>query len=317
MRPYEATFDLQVTQVRVEASDVVSLRLQRADGLALPDWVPGAHIEVELGPERLLRHYSLCGRQDEAEWRIAVLREPRTRGGSAYVHDSLGVGATFPARGPRNNFALVDAERYVFVAGGIGITPILPMARTTTAAGRPTTLLYGGRRRAGMVFLEEVQALSGADVRVCPEDEVGLLDLGDLAVPEEGTAVYCCGPKPLLDAVDATCAAWPPGSVHREIFTTTPEPSHDADGAFEVRLARSDRRLTVSADCTLLEALEAAGYDHPHSCRAGICGTCLVDVLDGEPEHLDDVLSDEERESGAVILPCVSRSRSAVLVLDL
>lgn len=319
MRADADALTLQVTQKQHEADDVVSLRVRCADSAALPAWNPGAHIEIELGPTHLRRHYSLCGGPDEKEWRIAVLREPQGQGGSAYVHDALAPGDTVRAWGPMNDFALVEAERYVFVAGGIGITPILPMARHTLTAGRPTTVVYGGRRRARMAFLHEVVALAdvGAEVHISPEDETGLLDLArHLAVPDDATVVYCCGPLPLLEAVERQCAGWPPGSLHRESFTASVRPHAPAD-AFEVELARSGRRLQVAADCTLLEALEDAGLDHPHSCRAGICGTCLVGVLDGEPEHFDDVLTDEERASGTVMLPCVSRSRSPVLVLDL
>lgn len=319
MRANANTLNLQVTQKQHEADEVVSLRLRCADAAALPAWSPGAHIEVELGPERLRRHYSLCGDPDEKEWRIAVLREPLGRGGSAHVHDVLAPGDTVHAWGPMNDFALVEAERYVFVAGGIGITPILPMARHTLTAGRPTVVAYGGRRRSRMAFLQEVEALAdlGAELHISPEDETGLLDLAAyLAVPDDAAVVYCCGPLPLLEAVERQCARWPAGSLHRESFTGSVEP-HASEAAFEVELARSGRRLRVAADRTLLETLEDAGFDHPHSCRAGICGTCLVGVLDGEPEHFDDILTDEERASGTVMLPCVSRSRSPVLVLDL
>lgn len=317
MERHDHALDLTVTQIQAAADGVVSLRLRHRDSDRLPDWRPGAHIEVVLGDDRLRRHYSLCGREDDDEWRIAVLREPQGRGGSAYVHDVLEIGDTIHAVGPRNSFELVDAPGYVFVAGGIGITPILPMLRRAAADAKPATLLYGGRRRDSMAFLEEISELPGVDVHICPEDEVGLLDLEPhLVVPDPDTLVYCCGPRPLLDAVSACCSAWPDGALHREVFTAEPA-EHNAGDSFEVELARSGKRLRVDADCTVLEALEAAGLDHPHSCRAGICGTCLVDVLDGEPEHLDDVLTDEERDSGEVVLPCVSRSRSQVLVLDL
>lgn len=316
MRADKPVADLTVTDVRREADGVVSLRLRRGDDAPLPSWEPGAHIEVELGEERLRRHYSLCGQQDD-DWRIAVLREPNGRGGSAYVHEMIAAGDTIRATGPRNNFALVDADRYVFVAGGIGITPILPMVRATATAGHPTTLLYGGRRRTSMAFLDEIADLPGANVYVCPEDEVGLLDLKrHIGAPDPAAAVYYCGPPPLLEAVEKQCADWPRGSLHREIFIAEERP-HNPGDTFEVQLARSGESLRVDSHRTLLEALEDAGIDHPHSCRAGICGTCLTDVVDGQPEHLDDVLSDEERDSGQVILPCVSRSRSRVLVLDL
>jgi ferredoxin-NADP reductase len=251
-------------------------------------------------------------------WRVAVLREPASRGGSKLIHERVRAGDVLPVVGPRNNFALVDAERYLFIAGGIGITPILPMVDEVARRGRPWTLVYGGRTRDSMAFVDQLDAISGGELHVMPEDEHGLLDLDRfLGIPRPDTSVYCCGPGPLLDAVEQQCKRWPSGALHVERFAPKDLVSTGDDGEFDVQLARAGRRLRVPADRTLLEVLEDAGFAVDNSCRAGICGTCELAVTDGIPEHNDDVLSDEERESNQVVLPCVSRSKSAVLTVDL
>ncbi|WP_051792175.1 PDR/VanB family oxidoreductase [Amycolatopsis jejuensis] len=293
------------------ADDVVALTLIAAD---LPRWEPGAHLDVDLGPG-LLRQYSLCGLQSSGTWRIAVLREPDGQGGSARIHDEVRAGDRLRVRGPRNRFPLVDAERYLFVAGGIGITPILPMVRRAAELGRPWHLVYGGRTRTSMAFADELSAVPGGELTIVPQDEAGLPDLdGLLAVPSDGTVVYSCGPGPMLSAVERACAAWPAGALHRERFAAEVPP---VAGSFEVLLQRTGIRLTVGEYEPLLDAIEAAGVELDNSCRAGICGTCEVRVLSGEPDHRDDVLTDEEQQRGDVILPCVSRSKGPLLVLDL
>lgn len=310
---------LEVVSIRREATGVVGLSLRSPGSLPLPNWTPGAHIEVHL-PGGLIRHYSLCGDPaDEKTWRIAVLREPTGRGGSEFIHDSIRQGDVVTVKGPRNNFKLVESSRYLFIAGGIGITPIIPMIRQISDHGIPWTLLYGGRSSQSMAFIDDVRSVRGGAVHIWPEDQHGLLDLARfLSEPRDDTAVYCCGPGPLLDAVEQYCAAWPPGALHLERFAPkTPVATLRSDGEFEVRLARSGESLHVPPSKSLLEVLEGAGYDIDNSCRAGICGTCEVAVCEGVPDHLDDVLSDEERDSNQVILACVSRSRTPVLVLDL
>jgi ferredoxin-NADP reductase len=267
----------------------------------------------------MIRHYSLCGSPDDRRsWRIAVLRERASRGGSKLIHEQLRVGDVVSTSGPRNNFALVEAERYLFIAGGIGVTPILPMIHDVAKRGKPWTLIYGGRTLRSMAFVEELGQVAGGDLHVMPEDEYGLLDLDHfLGTSRGGTALYCCGPGALIDAVEQRCHGWPDGALHRERFTPKNVSSSRPDGEFTVRLAQSGKCLEVPADRTLLEVLEDAGLDIANSCRAGICGTCELGVVEGIPEHNDDVLSDAERESNQVILPCVSRSKSALLAVDL
>jgi ferredoxin-NADP reductase len=315
-RQQEQTLQLEVAEKRVEAEGVVSLTLRSADGEPLPPWTPGAHVDVVLDDD-LVRQYSLCGEPSEADtWRLGVLREPNSRGGSRRVHDEVERGQHLTVRGPRNNFSLQPAEQYLFVAGGIGITPILPMVRQAAALGTPWTLLYGGRSRASMAFVEELIAIGGGELMIRPQDEFGLLDLeAYLGTPIQGAQVYSCGPGPLLDAVTEHCASWPSGSLHLERFVASTRTS--SEDPFVVELARSGRRITVPQYESMLDVLEQEGYEVTNSCRAGICGTCLTDVVAGIPEHNDDVLSDEDRASNKVMLPCVSRSRTDVLVIDL
>ncbi|GAA2761556.1 PDR/VanB family oxidoreductase [Streptomyces paradoxus] len=311
MTVYEA--ELIVRRREFAAEGVLALTLRHPLGEPLPAWEPGAHVDVLLGPG-LERQYSLCGNPaDRSAWRVAVLREPAGRGGSAHVHEQLGEGAKVRVRGPRNNFRLEPAPSYRFVAGGIGITPLLPMLAAAEAAGAEWTLLYGGRTRGSMAFGEELGRY-GDRVTFAPEDETGLLDLPAVLddVPE-GTLVYCCGPGPLLDAVEASC---PPGVLRVERFQPK-EQETGGNTAFEVELARSGRTLTVAPDVSVLDAVRAAGVEVLYSCTEGTCGTCETDVLDGDPDHRDSVLTDDERAAGETMLICVSRCRGGRLVLDL
>ncbi|KUM87763.1 MULTISPECIES: PDR/VanB family oxidoreductase [Streptomyces] len=308
---YEA--ELVVDRRDSAADGVLALTLRHPLGEQLPAWEPGAHIDVVLGPG-LERQYSLCGDpSDRTSWRIAVLREPAGRGGSAHVHEQLRQGGKVRVRGPRNHFALRPAPRYRFIAGGIGITPILPMLAAAQAAGAEWTLLYGGRTRDSMAFTEELSRY-GDRVTVAPQDESGLLDLASVldGVPE-GTLVYCCGPGPLLDAVQEHC---PAGLLHVERFAPKEQPEGE-NTQFEVELAQTGTTVTVAPDVSVLDAVRATGVEVLFSCTEGTCGTCETDVLDGTPDHRDSVLTDEEREAGETMMICVSRCRGRKLVLDL
>ncbi|MFJ8813955.1 PDR/VanB family oxidoreductase [Amycolatopsis thermoflava] len=307
---------LEVTAREARAEGVVALTLSRPDGGRLPDWTPGAHIDLVL-PNGLTRQYSLCGdRWDAHSYRIGVLREPAGRGGSAYVHDRLRPGDRVGVGGPRNNFPLVPSGRYLFVAGGIGITPLLPMIHQADLLGTDWTLLYGGRRRASMAFTDELAAY-GDRVHLVPEDEHGLLDLASwLGTPRPGTKVYCCGPAPLLAAVESACRDWPPFSLHVERFTAR-EQAPARDEPFEVELRRTGATVTVTPGISVLEAVRGAGVDVLSSCRQGTCGTCETGVLAGVPDHRDSILADHERAAGEVMFVCVSRSCTDRLVLDL
>ncbi|NIJ14265.1 ferredoxin-NADP reductase [Saccharomonospora amisosensis] len=310
--------DLVLARKEAVADGVVRLTLRDPQDGALPEWEPGAHVDLLLD-EGLERQYSLCG--DPAERRelaVAVLREPNGRGGSVYVHDRLAEGDPVRVRGPRNNFALVDSPRYLFVAGGVGITPILPMVAAANARGADWRLVYGGRTRASMAFADALVDAYGERVELRPQDETGLLPLNSLlATPEPDTAVYCCGPEPLLAEVERLCAAWPPGALHVERFS----PKEGADAgpreAFEVELARSGVTLLVPPEKSILEVVEDAGIPVLSSCQEGTCGTCETEVREGVADHRDSLLTDEEREAGETMMICVSRSCGPRLVLEL
>ncbi|ROS38441.1 PDR/VanB family oxidoreductase [Amycolatopsis thermoflava] len=300
------------------ADGVVELTLRHPDRAPMPSWEAGAHIDLVLG-NGLVRQYSLCGSPADRETlRVAVLREPASRGGSSYVHDELTAGNHVRIRGPRNSFALVDAPRYLFIAGGIGITPIVPMLEAASARGAKWRLVYGGRTRKSMAFRTELAERYGDLVSVCPQDEVGLLDLaGLLGEADPETAIYCCGPEPLLAAVEAASAHWPRGALHVERFAPRPDADAGERTEFEVELTQTGQTITVRADQSILEAVEAAGVFVPSSCQEGTCGTCETAVLEGIPDHRDSVLSDDEREMNDAMMICVSRCRGSRLVLDL
>jgi ferredoxin-NADP reductase len=303
---------------RVLVSDgVISLKLGDADGRALPRWTPGAHVDLVLN-STLTRQYSLTGDPaDAASWQIAVLREPVGRGGSRHVHDQLSVGSTVFCGRPRNNFPLLDADRFLFIAGGIGITPIAPMVRAVDETGADWSLLYGGRARRSMAFLSEFEKY-GRRVRVWPEDELGLLPLGEsIRRLGEEARVYCCGPEPLLQAVEQICARMPALKLHTERFVTPSTAPTEMNQSIEVTLNTAMTTVQVPADKSILEAVEAAGITVLSSCRNGQCGTCETAVLEGVPDHRDTFLSAEERARGDTMLICVSRALTDRLVLDL
>ncbi|MFK4064228.1 PDR/VanB family oxidoreductase [Streptomyces sp. NPDC029674] len=313
-RPRSRALRLRVARHETVADGVVQLRLE---GENLPAWEPGAHLDVVL-PSGLVRQYSLCGDpEDSSSYTVAtrlITAEQGGRGGSREVH-GLREGARVEVRGPRNRFPLADAAAYVFVAGGIGITPILPMLRAVEASGTEWRLLYGGRSRASMPFLEEVEKLGGGRrerVTVVAEDEDGLPDLAAfLDGTPPGTAVHVCGPEALMDAVGTVL---PDGcSLHLERFT--PRTSADGNAAFEVELRRSGRTVAVAADTTVLAAVRAELPNTAYSCEQGFCGTCQQRVLEGEIDHRDELLTDGERAGSMLI--CVSRARGERLVLDM
>jgi ferredoxin-NADP reductase len=270
----------------------------------LPGWEPGAHIDLVL-PSGLVRQYSLCGDPaDTSSYTVATRLVEDGRGGSREVHEQVRVGTELEVRGPRNRFPLVEAPSYVFVVGGIGITPVLPMLRALPE-GVDWRLLYAGRTRESMPFLAEIGELGADRVRVV----AGLPDLdGELADVPEGAVVYCCGPEGLMAAV---AERFP----HVRLERFAPRASSGGDTAFEVELRRSGRTLTVPADSTVLAAVRAELPDTPYSCEQGFCGTCQQRVLEGEVEHRDELLTDAERAGSMLI--CVSRARSVRLVLDL
>ncbi|MBN9792584.1 MULTISPECIES: PDR/VanB family oxidoreductase [unclassified Pseudonocardia] len=309
---------MEVAEREPVADGVVRLTLRRPDSAPLPVWEPGAHLDLHLGAD-LVRQYSLCGDPaDRTAFQVAVLREQDGRGGSAHVHDVLEKGTVLTVQGPRNNFALAGSDEYLFVAGGIGITPILPMVAAAERAGARWRLVYGGRARGSMAFVDGLVDRYGDRVDVVPQDERGLLDLdGLLGVPRDGVLVYCCGPEPLLAAVEQRCSAWPPGALHLERFSPK-EVAEPGTGAttFEVEFAGSGVTVEVPPGVSIVDAAAEAGVEIETSCREGVCGTCESAVLEGVPDHRDSVLTPDEQAANDVMFPCVSRCLSGRLVLD-
>ncbi|MDJ1133445.1 PDR/VanB family oxidoreductase [Streptomyces iconiensis] len=309
----ESTMRLLVRRMTWEAEDVLSVELAHPEGKPLPAWTPGAHVDVEVGG--LTRQYSLCGDPRTPDlYRIAVLNEAASRGGSRYVHTRLRPGGHVTVGEPRNHFALEDAPAYLFIAGGVGITPLLAMAREAAHRGADWRMVYGGRCRASMAFTGELAALGGA-LTLVPQDELGHVDLDtELAHVPDGTLVYACGPEPLLKAVEERC---PGGRLRLERFAAPSVESAGVDGEFEVECRASGVKLGVGAGTSILAAAEKAGLDVPHSCREGICGSCETRVLEGVPDHRDFLLSETEHAAGTSMMICVSRCASGRLVLDL
>lgn len=305
-----------VTARREVVPGVVELAIA-ADGGDLPAWRPGAHIDLEL-PGGLVRQYSLAGDPAEDIYRVAVLREAAGRGGAAAVHDRIAVGDRLRIRGPRNHFAPRPAPFALFLAGGIGITPLLPMLAEAEAEGIPWRLLYLGRSRETMAYAHELQVRHGGNVYVWPSNERGRYDVDDLwnRLPAGGR-VYACGPEELLLAVEESARrAGRADSVVIERFaprSVSPLP----DRPFDIELRRRGITVHVAAGESALDAINRAGANVLSTCREGTCGTCEVRVLGGVPEHRDSVLGLEERLAGDTMMSCVSRCVGERLVLDL
>ena len=314
-------FDLLVHQATWAAEGVIVLHLVDPDGRRLAPWEPGAHLDLVL-PSGLLRQYSLCGDlNDHRTYRIGVLLEANSRGGSREIHETAMVGKRVAARGPRNHFPLVDASEYLFLAGGIGVTPIIPMVQEAERRGTPWHLVYGGRSRRTMAFVDEIGARLDGTYDVVAEDEQGFPDFDALLQDlPAGTQVYCCGPSGMIEAVEKKCAQYlAPGMLHIERFGATPADGSDqqaGNGTFEVELARAGLTLTVPPEQSVLRTVLGAVPSFLYSCEEGYCGTCEALVLEGEPDHRDTVLTDEEKADHKMMI-CVSRSKSSRLVLDI
>lgn len=305
---------LGVAERRGVAAGVLELRLAAADGSALPSWEPGAHIDLVL-PDGTERQYSLCGSRTDATWTVAVLREPAGRGGSAYVHDELPVGAAVAARMPRHHFCFEPGRPAAFVAGGIGITPLLSMIAAAEESGTDWTLSYAGRSREAMAYLSGLEERYGERVTAYPATERRLDLAAVLAEARRADrVVYCCGPARLLEEAEALSADAPAGSVRFERFAPKPVLAHE-EVAFEVEAG--GQVLCVPPDRSILEVCEDAGMLVLSSCREGTCGTCETPLLEGRADHRDSVLTPEERAEDRSLMICVSRALSPRLVLDL
>lgn len=316
------TLSVRVQRRHAEAEGICSFELVSVDGSPLPAFTAGAHIDVHLGGS-LIRQYSLCN--DPAErhrYCIAVLREPQSRGGSQAVHEQVQEGQTLTISEPRNHFPLVPAKRTMLIAGGIGITPILAMARTLHAQGASFEMHYCGRSATRMAFLGELtDSPFKASVHIHADDGKGYAPFDAPAAldrPQPDTHLYVCGPGGFMGHVLETAknTGWAEGQLHREYFAAAPVDT-SGDGSFELKLAKSGQSIEVPANKTALEVLLAQGFDIPFSCESGVCGTCLTRVIEGTPDHRDSYLTDAERAACNQFLPCCSRSKSPVLVLDI
>lgn len=303
-----------VADIRDVADGVRFFLLQAADGTPLPEWSPGAHIDIHI-PQIGPRQYSLCGRAVQPGWGIAVQREANGRGGSVWMH-GLRVGDRVLAGSPRNHFPWKQARAYYFVAGGIGITPLLSMIRALPP-GKNWALLFGGRSLSTMAFAQDLVAMDPQRVTLVPQDRHGIPDLADFLKylgPED--AVYACGPPPMLQSLETLAETWPPGILNIERFAPRTA-LMAAGGPFTVKLARSGRTVTVAPEESIVEALKRIGVKVTVVCKEGVCGTCETRVVAGQPDHRDSVLSKEERAAGKTMMVCCSRSTTDQLTLDL
>ncbi|HLY87783.1 MAG TPA: PDR/VanB family oxidoreductase [Acetobacteraceae bacterium] len=318
----EGLIDFRVKRISFEVDGINSYELISPTGRDLDPFTAGGHIDLHL-PNGMIRSYSLVNDQRERHrYVIAINREPAGRGGSRFLHDNLRVGDIVSVSRPRNNFALCEqAEHSILIAGGIGITPLLSMARRLDALGRSCELFYAARARPAAAFLDEIEVLGSSGclkVHLDFDDERSgrLFDLS--AIVERAPArahLYCCGPQPMLEAFEAAAKDRPAGQVHVEYFQAREAPA--IEGGFDVRLARSNRTIAVKAGKTILDALLDAGIAANHACSEGVCGTCETRVLEGIPDHRDQFLSKDEQASNKTMMICCSGARSGTLVLDL
>lgn len=311
--------DLRIVHRTEAAQGVVLLDLERPDGDGLPVWTPGAHVDVLLPDGLGERQYSLCGDPaDRARWRIGVLREPVGRGGSAWLHDRT-EGDVLRVRGPRNHFAFQPrpGRRYLFVAGGIGITPISAMVRAADRAGVEWTLVYAGRSRGSMALVEDLVGRHGDRVQVFASDEGARADVRALLDAAPDAVVYCCGPSRLIEAVQLAGAGRGSGHLHLERFEARQLAAPIWTEPFEVELLLSGTTVTVPPDRSILEVVEEQGVLALASCRVGTCGTCETPIVDGVIDHRDSVLSPEEQDDDFAMMICVSRAACPRIVLEL
>lgn len=321
--------ELTVSAIRAESPLIRSLQLCAASGDPLPAFSPGSHLQVHIPGLSDTRNYSLIsfepserGFEAPQHYLLGVRLEESSSGGSRFMH-GLAVGDRITVLGPKNDFPLHAPEPaeapIVLIAGGIGITPIAAMANALQAAGRPWVLHYSGRSRDQLAFVAELAALGGAALHLHADDDpASRLDIGALlSALAPSQHLYVCGPKGMIDALieGAKTRGWPADRIHFELFTTAKPVS--GDQAFEVELRQSGKTLTVPANKTILEVLESEGCDPMYDCKRGECGVCTATVLEGTPDHRDYFLSEAEKASGKMIQICISRAKSARLVLDL
>ena len=314
----QPTLPVRIARAERIAAEIHLFELRALDGAALPPWTAGAHISV-WSPNGSVRKYSLCNDPaDTGRYEIAVKRDPAGRGGSVDLVDNTAAGDRLEITAPHNSFDLAaKAASFVFIAGGIGITPIMSMMRALNADGRRYKLYYLTRSRDHTAFAPE---LEGGEFRgnvVLHHDHGDPQSSYDLwPVLEKPTSahVYCCGPRPLLEAVRDMTGHWSKAAIHFESFIDAGAAARPNDKPFTVRLARSGERVAVAPGVSILEAMREHGHDAPSSCESGTCGTCRTTLLEGEADHRDLVLMDDEKDTQIMI--CVSRARTPEIAID-
>ena len=314
---------VKIARKALEAEGIVSLELCSVDGGCLPAFEPGAHVDLHVMPG-VVRQYSLCGSPQElGSYRIAVLREPASRGGSAAVHDVLMEGDIIDMGAPANLFPLAASPYALLFAGGIGITPILSMANRLWADGVSFELHYSARSEARMAFLREIN--NGAyshRLRIHLDDgppEQKLDVRGVLREAPPGSHLYVCGPLGYIAHVADAARAfkWDEGSIHLEYFGNAAAIRAGSDRPFLIRVASSGKIVNVGAQEPATTALAREGVCIPVACEQGICGTCIIRIIEGVPEHRDMYLTDREKAANELFLPCCSRAAGEMLVIDL
>ena len=319
-----SSLSVRVTRKTAETSDICTFELVAKGGGPLPAFSAGSHIDVQVPGTAITRQYSLCNDPQESHrYVIGVLRDPASRGGSVAMHDAIQEGQVLHISAPKNHFALAHAaQRSLLLAGGIGVTPILCMAERLAISGAAFEMHYCTRSRERTAFYERMARSSfAAQVQFHFDDGEAAqkLDIAQLLrAPTSGLHLYVCGPKGFMDAVlsSARAQGWPEGQLHYEFFSAEVVKSAD-DASFEVKLASSGRVIKVLAAQSVTEALSAAGVDVPTSCEQGVCGTCLTRVLEGIPDHKDMYLTPDEQAANDQFMPCCSRSKTPLLVLDI
>jgi vanillate O-demethylase ferredoxin subunit len=308
---------LRIKSAVWEAPNIVSYELRLTNGKELPPFTAGAHVDIKLG-NGLMRSYSLVNPQSEHHrYVIAVQKDRQSRGGSKWIHQNLRAGEIIAVSEPRNNFVLnEDAEKSIFLAGGIGITPMLSMISQLTVLGRDWELVFCSRTRVSTPFLDSLEQNSRVRLNFDREPGGEVLNIAEMvkAAPAN-THLYCCGPAPMLEAFEAATKELQRERVHVEYFTATEPPA--IEGGFTVVLAKSNQEIEIPAGKTILTALNDSGIAVPHSCTEGVCGTCETRVLEGIPDHRDRILTDAQRASNKTMMICCSGSKGGKLVLDL
>jgi tetrachlorobenzoquinone reductase len=313
----DGLIEVRVTAIRYAARDTHLFEFRRPDGKPLPPYEAGAHIDLHL-PNGLVRNYSMIlAKPDPGTYTFGIKRDPASRGGSRYIHDELRVGKTVKISPPRNNFPLKeDAAHTVFIAGGIGITPIWCMIQRLEELGRDWKLYYACRSRSDMAFLDTLEGMSSTQFHFDDEENGNVVDIAGIVrdAPKDAH-LYCCGPSAMMQAFEAATANWPRAQIHVEYFTPKAEPA--AKGGFTVELARSGREFFIPEGKTILEVLLDEGVDVDYSCELGICGACEQKIISGVPEHRDAILTEEEQAENKRVMICCAGCKTERLVLDL